>query len=285
MWLRYPGRGMKYRGMKYSGIAEWEGLRVPYIDVGGMQTWHEVSGEGHPVLLLHGGFAAASSWFAQVPALVAAGFRVHVPERRGHAHTPDVPGPITYSIMADDTIAYLDQEVSGPAHLVGWSDGAVVALLVAQRRPDLAARLVLIGQYYNSGGKATGGMLDMLLQPSADAIGFLRTSYDDVSPDGPGHFPVVYEKLMHMIRTEPEIDLAELAGVQAPALVMQGDRDEVTVTHSAAVAEALPHGRLAVLPGRHLLPLESPEAVNALLLTFLRGGPPPPPWDQEAPVQ
>ena len=123
----------------------------------------------------------------------------------------------------------------------------------------------------------------MLLQPSADAIGFLRTSYDDVSPDGPGHFPVVYEKLMHMIRTEPEIDLADLAGVQAPALVMQGDRDEVTVTHSSELAKALPHGRLAVLPGSHLLPMESPEAVNALLLTFLRGGPPPPPWAEEQP--
>ena len=52
--------------------------------------------------------------------------------------------------MAGDTIAYLDQEVGAPAHLVGWSDGAVVALLVAQRRPDLVRRMVLIGQYDNS---------------------------------------------------------------------------------------------------------------------------------------
>ena len=64
-------------------------------------------------------------------------------------HTPDVDGPLTYSVMADDTVAYLDQEVDGPAHLVGWSDGAVVALLVALRRPDLVRRTVLIGQYYN----------------------------------------------------------------------------------------------------------------------------------------
>jgi pimeloyl-ACP methyl ester carboxylesterase len=60
---------------------------------------------------------------------------------------PDVEGPLTYSVMADDTVAYLDQEVGGPADLVGWSDGAVVALLLAQRRPDLVRRMVLIGQY------------------------------------------------------------------------------------------------------------------------------------------
>ena len=84
-----------------------------YIDVAGRRTWHEVGGDGDPVVLLHGGFGGASSFAAQTPALVAAGFRVHVPERRGHAHTPDVEGPLTYSVMADDTVAYLDQVVDG----------------------------------------------------------------------------------------------------------------------------------------------------------------------------
>src|SRR5262245_11907502 len=82
-----------------------------YIEVAGLRTWHEVSGEGDPLVLLHGGFAGASSFFAQTPALVEAGYRVHVPERRGHAHTPDVEGPLSYSVMADDTVAYLEQEV------------------------------------------------------------------------------------------------------------------------------------------------------------------------------
>ena len=78
---------------------------------------------------------------------------------------------------------------------------------------------------------------------------------------------------MHMINTEPEIDLSTLAGIAAPTLVMQGDRDEVTVAHSQAVADSMPAGRLAVLPGTHLLPLELPDIVNALLVAFLRGDP------------
>jgi pimeloyl-ACP methyl ester carboxylesterase len=49
--------------------------------------------------------------------------------------------------MAADTVAYLEAEVDG------WSDGAVVALLVALRRPDLVGRMVLIGQYCNSSGR------------------------------------------------------------------------------------------------------------------------------------
>jgi pimeloyl-ACP methyl ester carboxylesterase len=66
--------------------------------------------------------------------------------------------------------------------------------------------------------------------------------------------------------------------VAAPTLVLQGDRDEVTLEHSAAVAAALPAGRLAVLPGTHALPVENPEVVNALLMWFLAGATPAVDW-------
>jgi pimeloyl-ACP methyl ester carboxylesterase len=256
---------------------------VTYLEVGGRPTWHEVHGAGRPVALLHGAFAGASSWAAQAPVLAEAGYRVHVPERRGHAHTPDVPGPLTYGVMADDTVAYLDELVGGPGHLVGWSDGAVVALLVAQRRPDLVDRLILIGQYYNSAGKVPGGLTDQLLAGGDQVMGFLRGEYDRVSPDGPEHFPVVFAKTLRLLATEPELDLDSLTAVQAPTLVLQGDRDEVTLEHSVAVAAALPNGRLAVLPGTHALPVENPEVVNALLLWFLAGAAPAADWSAPSP--
>ena len=203
-----------------AAIAAIEGFQAGYVTIAGLPTWHEVGGEGPAVVLLHGGFSGAAAWGAQAPALASAGFRVHVPERRGHAHTRDVDGPLTYEVMAADTVAYLEAEVGGQAHLVGWSDGAVVALLVALRRPDLVGRMVLIGQYYNSSGRVPGSDLDRLLR-SAEAKEFLRQAYDPVSPDGPEHFDVVYAKTMTMIDSEPEIDLAALATVSAPALVLQ----------------------------------------------------------------
>ena len=246
------------------------GFQAGYVNVDGWPTWHEVSGEGPAVALLHGGFSGAAAWSAQAPPLASAGFRVYVPERRGHAHTPDRDGPLSYAIMAEDTIAYLEQVADGPAHLVGWSDGAVVALLVAQRRPDLARRLVLIGQYYNSSGRLPDPALENWLR-TTEAMDLLRQGYDPLSPDGPGHFPVVYAKSIAMIDTEPELDLATFGAVTAPTLVLQGDRDVVTVEHSAAVAKALPDARLAVLPGTHALPLELPGVINPLLIAFLRG--------------
>lgn len=254
------------------------GTRRGYVEVEGLSVWREVTGQGDPLILLHGGFGGASSFFAQTPALVQAGFRVHVPERRGHAHTPDTDGPLSYSVMAEDTVAYLDQQVGGPAHLVGWSDGAVVAVLAALRRPDLVARMVLIGQYLNSSGRTHGNELVASLD-SPETIAYLRRGYDPVSPDGADHFPVVHAKMMQMIRSEPELDLGTLSRITAPTLVLQGDRDEVSVEHSLAVVAALPDAQLAVLPGTHLLPMERPELVNSLIVSFLRDAAAGPAWD------
>jgi pimeloyl-ACP methyl ester carboxylesterase len=251
-------------------VATLEGFQAGYVEVAGLPTWHEVRGEGPAVVPLHGGFSGAAAWSAHAPALTSAGFRVHVPERRGHAHTPGVDAPLTYDGMAEDTVAYLEVVVGGSAHLVGWSDGEVVVLLVAQRRPDLVGRMGLIGQYYNPSGRVPRSDLDRWLH-SEEAKDFLRQGYDPVSPDGPGHFTVVYAKTMAMIDSEPEVDLAMLGTVLTPSLVPQGDRDEVTLDHGAAVAAALGNARLAVLPGTHALPLELPDIINPLLIAFLRG--------------
>jgi pimeloyl-ACP methyl ester carboxylesterase len=123
---------------------------------------------------------------------------------------------------------------------VGWSDGAVVALLVAQHRPDLVERLVLIGQYYDSSGKVPGGLTEQLRAGGEEVMGFLRAEYDRLSPDGPEHFPVVFAKTLRMLANEPELDLSSLAAVAAPTLVLQGDRDEVTLEHGATVAAPCP---------------------------------------------
>jgi pimeloyl-ACP methyl ester carboxylesterase len=63
----------------------------------------------------------------------------------GHGHAADVPGPLTFADMAKDTVGFLDRIMDAPAHLVGWSDGGIVGLLVAIERPDLVRKLVATG--------------------------------------------------------------------------------------------------------------------------------------------
>lgn len=258
-------------------IAAMSSEYAGYVNVGhpvaDTPIWHQVDGAGEPVVLLHGAFSTASSWGGQFGPFVDAGYKVHVPERHGHGHSADVMDEFHYESMADETIAYLEEVVGGPAHLVGWSDGAVVAVLVALKRPDLVNRIVALGQYLNSAGRASGEILEGLEDINSDIVQFLRAEYSASSPDGDDHFPIVFAKTTTMIANEPEIDLSVLSAITAPTLIMQGDQDEVTLEHSAAIVSALPNARLAVLPGTHLIPIETPAAVNAVIIGFLGANP------------
>lgn len=158
-----------------------------------------------------------------------------------------------------------------------FPNGAVIALLVAQQRPELVSRMILIGQYYSSSGKTEGSELIAALG-TAEGITMLRRGYDPFTPDGPDHFPIVHAKIMQMITTEPEIELGALGAIGTPTLVLQGDRDEVAVEHSLAVVRTLQNARLAVLPGTHALPVERPDLVNPLISTFMHDMTPSVDW-------
>ena len=121
------------------------------IELPGVKTWYEVEGNGDPLLLLHAMFCSNETWAAQRPDLSAV-YQVFLPERRAHGHTGDVAGPLSYHDMASDTIDFLTLAVAKPAHLVGFSDGAIVALLVAIARPDLVRKLVVIGGNFDVSG-------------------------------------------------------------------------------------------------------------------------------------
>lgn len=121
-----------------------------YIDLDGVRTWYDEHGAGAPLVLLHpGGGGVDSRAFAPNPDALAALFHTFTPERRGHGRTPDVDGPLTFEDMARDAIRFLEQVVGRPAPFVGCSDGAIVALLVAPRRPELVTRLVFVAGVFH----------------------------------------------------------------------------------------------------------------------------------------
>ena len=83
-----------------------------YLQIGDLKTWYEEQGAGEPLVLLHGGLSTNVSWASQMPDF-ANRFRVIAPERRGHGHTPDVEGSLSYDAMAVDTIAFLTELIGG----------------------------------------------------------------------------------------------------------------------------------------------------------------------------
>ncbi|WP_404434644.1 alpha/beta hydrolase [Microbacterium lacus] len=249
---------------------------MPIFDVGFGPAYYETRGNGEPLVLMHGtAFGFGGGLLAQqITDLAVAGFTVYTPERVGHGRTPDRDGPYSYEAMADETAAFIDTVIGQPANLVAVSEGMTVGIQVLTRRPDVVKRFVGVGAAFNSAGDSTdpkaGG--DAM---RANPWPALVESYTARSPDGPDHLSVFLEKLTDMWLRIPEVDLDELSSVQVPVLLIQGDDDDVRVEHSAAAARALGNGRLAVLPGTHMLPLESPHLLNPIIAAFLRDTLPP----------
>jgi pimeloyl-ACP methyl ester carboxylesterase len=236
-----------------------------YAQLGDVHAYYEEDGQGEPLVLLHPGGADSRVFESNLPGLTEH-FRVFRPDRRGHGRTADVEGPISYELMARDTIAFLEQVVGGPAFLVGHSDGAPVALVTALLRPDLVRRLVVASGVFHHEGWAPGAIyLD------EESMAFFVEFHGAVSPDGPNAFPALNAKLDRMHEEEPTLMVADLAGYAGPSLVMVGDdEDEIPIEHTLAFRGGLPRSQLAIVPGTgHGLLMEKPDLCNQIIIAFL----------------
>ena len=114
---------------------------------------HYVSyGSGPAVLLLHGGLSNRLSWFSQVPELVDAGWRVILPDTRGHGDSDLGSNDLSYRLLAADVVKILDRLSIRRADVVGWSDGGNTALLLARYWPERVRRMVVISANFNPEG-------------------------------------------------------------------------------------------------------------------------------------
>lgn len=242
-----------------------------YVGVDGVRTYFEVTGTGQALILLHGGMGTAEECDAQATKL-AETFRVYVPERYGHGRTPDIDGDITYENMGEHTIGFMETLGIQSAHLVGWSDGALVALVVALRRPELVRKLVLIDQFVSLDGASAAVQEEIASMTLDDMSAEAVAVYNALSPDGPDHFAVVFAKIQKLWTDETGLDLADLEQVVAPTLLLVADGGVMTLDHASAMAEALHDNLLVVVPGStHNLPQEKPDIVNRHIGDFLAG--------------
>lgn len=241
---------------------------MPTISIDGVRHYYEVRGDGVPVLLLHGGFCSLEVMRPQIEAL-SRHCRVYSPERPGHGRTPDTVGPMSYARSVADTLAYMDAVGLRDAHIVGFSDGAIIGLLLALDHPRRVRSLIAISANLHPSAYV-GDRVDW---PHAQISSPDRTRSDHrrLSPDGPDHGDTVFEKVRTLWLTEPDIDIARLSGIDVPALIIAGDRDVIDPEHTRSIATAIPGGSLCIVPNAgHGLMETKADFVNYVVTEFLR---------------
>jgi pimeloyl-ACP methyl ester carboxylesterase len=260
------------------GAVEVDGRRI---------AWTE-AGAGPPLVLLHGGGLASPMWRFLLPE--AGDFRVVAIDARGHGASTNPDGAFGYPAMAADAASVLDALGLGPAAVMGYSDGGMVALQLALARPDLVRALVIGGathrfaatERYADGMEAYFGTRAAGALPEADLDAYAaawpeaveRMTATHAGDGAPDYWRRLLAAAWPMWTAPTEIPEADLARIAVPALVVLGDRDEFfAVEEAAAPARALPDGRLVVIPGGHAVFRDAAPLFNAVVLDFLRALP------------
>jgi len=237
---------------------------MPFIDA----TYYDVTGAGEPVLFLHGGFCSAEVMRGLSQQL--SGYAVHAPERPGHGRTPDRNGDYHYADGVIDTLALMDALDIESAHLVGYSDGADVGMLMALDHPHRVRSLVHISGNLRPGDDVYRPEAEHAAALPAAELAWVEEDRARLSPDGPEHADVVTAKVLAMWATEPTIEPESLAALTMPVLVMAGDRDVIAPDHTALIHRSIPGAQLAIVPAAsHMLIMERPVLIGHILQEFL----------------
>ena len=225
---------------------------MPTIRANGLDIGYDVAGDGPPLVMLHGATSAGSLDFAAQLPLLSGRFRVHLPDARGHGRTRwDVAEGFRYEWLVDDLAAFADALGLRTFHLLGFSMGAMTALQYATRHPARLQTLVVIGITPEREPRTSVARRLMdptrILEHDPAWAAELARRHDPVQ--GPGAWQRLLAAISGDLAVQPLIGPRELHGIDAPTMVVCGDRDPfVPVDHAWGLARQIPRARLFVLP-------------------------------------
>lgn len=241
----------------------------------------EFGGTGDPVLLLHGLAGYAGEW-SETAACLRHEHRVLAPDQRGHGDSERNPDDVSRDSYVLDAAMWIEELVGGRANVIGQSLGGDTAFLLAARRPDLVASLVVAEASPESDPEAASKVSTWLSKwkipfPSEiAAIEFFggstsaRTWAHGLERRGGGLWPRFDPAVMlASLRESHSSHWAEWSRIQCPVLLVRGEHS-MSAGRIADMMGALPHSRVDVIANAgHDVHLEQPVAWCNAIRRFL----------------
>ena len=239
---------MKNKG----GISELAGMDMD------IELYHQEKGSGDALILLHGN-GESSDYFKYQIDYFQRSYRVIALDTRGHGKSPRGNAPFTLAQFACDLYEFMQQHRISQAIILGFSDGANIAMQFALRHPERVKALILNGGNLNPAGVKRNVQIPI-------EIGYrIAKCFASKSAKAQRN-----AELLGLMVNEPHIQPSEFASLTMPALVICGTRDMIRESHTKQIAEALPNAKLAILPGDHFVARQNPAAFNRAVDAFLK---------------
>ena len=212
----------------------------------GVQIYFEVHGTREPVMLLHGFSGSSQDWKTSIEDL-GGGFRLIVPDLRGHGRSSVLTKPFRHQEAATDITALLDHLGIGACNGIGTSCGGNVLLHMATRQPERIKAMVLVSAtpYFPAQARAIMSQYADNLPEEQWAI--LRRRH----PGGDAQIRAILNSTAAFATSYDDMNFTspDLSTIQARTLIVQGDRDPLyPVELSVEMARAIPRSSLWILP-------------------------------------
>lgn len=221
--------------------------------------YYEISGTGFPLFLLHGNGGSGKYFEKQVPEF-SRHFTVFTIDSRGHARSTNNSNILSFDQMAEDIYLIMQQEHISQANIVGFSDGANLAMVFAKKHPEMVHRLVL-----NAGNTEVEGVhLPIRLITSIQSIFFKL-------------FALFSKKaqrqllLTRLMTHDIGVSRSDLRKLTAKTLVIVGKYDIIKRSHSIYLAKNIPNASFVLIPKQgHSFAKKDPKTFNREILKFLQ---------------
>ncbi len=274
-----------------AGEAQMKSVSTSYADVNGIKLYHEIYGEGEPLVLVHGGLTTIGEMQGWVQPL-AKTRRVIAVEMQGHGRTADTDRPMSFATLGEDIAALLDHLKIPKADLVGHSFGGAAVIRAAIQHTDKVRRLVVISSPYARSGWYPETQRGMSQVGAAMAENMMQTPTGKFSKQWPEpqRFPQFLDKMGKMMSEDYDWS-ADISNLPIPALLVFADNDSISQKHIAEFFALLGGGvkepgwlnthlsksRLAVVPDyshyNFITSAEVPQIVSKFLADPLTNPP------------
>ena len=252
------------------------------VEVNGMQMYYEVSGEGDPLIVLHGAYMNIPAMGDIIPRL-AQTHKVYALEFQGHGRTEDIDRPVTYPNLADDVAVFMDTVGIEKADVLGYSMGAATALKLAIDHPDKVDQLITASVAYDMAGSQPEFLAMIPTMTPEMFIGSpMEDAWKQYAPNPDGFRPFV--ERMIALEHEPLAWEDDVRKLKTPMLIIAGDADMMTLEHVVSLfrlvgggapgdmGKPLSASRLAILPATsHTAVINQVDLLMGFIEPFLKG--------------
>jgi len=243
-------------------------------NLGEIRLHYKTAGSGIPIVFLHGGSSTSEAWEDYLLRF-ADSFRTIAPDGRGQGQSSLGNGPITYGRMAGDVVRLLDHLNVGRVHIVGHSDGGVVALHLLIDYPDRIRSATLLGTPYHIDNYPANACT--VLEGYVKALAASDPAYESIkskhaAAKDPQEWLSLVNKLGQMWRTQPTFSEAEIELINTPVLIVKTDHDFfIPAVVFDRMAELMQGAQILHLPeGKHSVYRQKSEQVSTAIRAFIR---------------